>query len=326
MAQQELTIGDVKIRPGRKESGSLVVTDRGDGSSLRLPLLVAAGKEPGPVLAVSGAVHGDEYEGPRAIQRFWKRVDPGSFKGVLIGVPVVNGPAYQAGKRKNPVDGVDMNRIFPGKENGTVSDMIAHCFFSQVVAKADCYVDLHAGGTNFAMTPTVVYLDTGSDEFRARELALAKAAGPATLWKGKGLWPAAHVAAVREGIPAILCEIGEEGRCSPSSVELGETVIANVMKHLGMMDGDLKSPPRWRIITGTYMLSRVGGCFYPAAGLLDKVEKGRVVGEIKDSWGRTIETVKAPYDGLIISTRTLPSLGPGEWTTFVGQELNALAD
>ena len=326
MSQRTLKIGDLSLDPGQKGAGSLAVAPRGDGSAVRLPLLAALGAEPGPVLVVSGGVHGDEYEGPRAIQRFWRGLDPGRMRGSFIGVPVVNVPAYQAGSRRNPTDGVDMNRVFPGREKGTLSEMIAHRFFSEAVARADCYLDLHAGGTDFAMTPTVVYLDTGDEELRVRELALARVVGPATLWKGQGLWPAAHVAAVRQGIPAVLCEIGQEGRCAEAAVRLGETIIANALRHTGMVEGEPEPGGEKRVIQGTYLLSRCGGCFYPSAGLLERVREGQTVGQIEDLWGGTLETVAAPHDGLVVSTRTKPAIRPGEWTVFVGREVETVTD
>lgn len=324
MPAKNLKIGDLNLSPGQKGAGFLEVAPRGDGSALRLPLLAALGAGPGPILTVSGGVHGDEYEGPRAIQETWRGLDPAGMKGAFIGVPVVNVPAFQAGSRKNPADGVDMNRVFPGQEKGTISEMIAHRFFSEAVARADCYLDLHAGGTDFAMTPTVVYLDTGEDGLRAQELALAKVAGPPTLWKGLGIWPAAHVAAVRQGIPAILCEIGQEGRCDEGSVGLGQEIIDNALKHLGILEGQPRTPGEKMVIQGTYLLSQSGGCFYPRAGLLERVREGQTVGVIEDYWGQTLETVLAPCDGVIVSTRTKPCIRPGEWTVFVGREVETI--
>jgi predicted deacylase len=318
-------VGTLKLDRGKKAAGHLPIAARGDGTSIGLPLLAAVGLREGPTLVISGGVHGDEYEGPCAIQRLWRQLDPAELRGVFLGVPVVNVPAFQDGTRESPIDGFDLNRTFPGRENGFISEMIAHRFLVKVVLKADYYVDLHAGGNAFAMAPTVVYLETGPDEFKAREIALAKAAGVDLLWKGKGLWAAAHVEAVKRGIPAILAEIGQEGRCAEPAVKLGEQIMMNVMKHANMINGVLQLPQEWIIVEGTYMQSRTGGCFYPSVDLKQRVQSGDTVGLITDLYGDTIETISAPFDGIVVSTRTFPSIRPGERTTFVGSVLKTIA-
>ena len=316
-----LQLGTLTLGRGQKAKGALPVAPRGDGSSIQLPLLAVAGLEPGPTLVVSGAVHGDEYEGPRAIQLLWQQLDPAQLRGTFLGVPVVNGPAFEVGRRESPIDGVNMNRIFPGRAEGFISERIAHRFMNDIVAKADYYLDLHAGGNGFSMTPTVVYLETGSDEFKAREIALAKAAGVGLLWRGTGGWSSAHVETARRGIPAILAEIGEEGRCRQERVDLALRVVRNVMIHAGMLAGAPQLPQRWTVVAGTYMQSAAGGCFYATAQAGDRVRQGDTLGMIVDVWGEVLEAAQAPCDGIVVSTRTSPTIRPGGWTTFVGRIL-----
>jgi len=315
----EIEIGDLKVKRGEKAQGYLPVAARGDGTSIRLPLLVVNGLHKGPTFVVSGGVHGDEYEGPEAIQHLWRQLDPGQLRGVFLGVPVVNVPAFEVGMRKSPIDHLDMNRIFPGRRDGFISERIAYFFFNEIVLKADCFLDLHAGGNAFAMAPMIIYLETGDDEFRAREIAFAKAAGGDLLWKGRGAWAASHVEAAKKGIPAIAAEIGQEGRCSQPLVELSERTVLNLMKYLGMVEGPPHLPEKWTIVEGTYMHSPVGGSFHPRAQLREVVGQGDTVGTITDLFGEVLETVKAPYDGIICSIRTFPSIRPGEWTAFVGK-------
>ncbi|HNS52744.1 MAG TPA: succinylglutamate desuccinylase/aspartoacylase family protein [Anaerolineae bacterium] len=316
-----LELGTLSLQRGQKAAGSLPVAPRGDGTSVILPLLAAVGSEEGPTLVVSGGVHGDEYEGPRAIQLLWQQLDTSQMHGTWIGVPAVNLPAFEVGRRESPVDGVNMNRIFPGRPEGFLSDRIAHAFMEQVVARADFYLDIHAGGNGFSMVPTIIFLESGNEAFRARERALARAAGVEVLWKGTGGWSSAHVEAVRRGIPAILAEIGEEGRCKRERLDLAMRVIHNVMIHAGILPGEQALPERWNVVSGTYMQSGAGGCFYASAQAGDWVREGENLGTIINLWGEPMESVTAPHDGLVVSTRTFPSIRPGEWTTFVGKIL-----
>lgn len=316
-----LQIGSISLRRGQKAAGSLGVAQRGDGSSVGLPVLAALGVEEGPTLVVSGGVHGDEYEGPRAIQLFWQQLDPAQMRGAWIGVPAVNVPAFEAGRRESPIDGFNMNRIFPGRAEGFLSEKIAHAFMNEVVARADVYLDIHAGGNGFSMAPTVIFLESGTEVLKARERALARAAGVGLLWKGTGGWSSAHVEAVRRGIPAILAEIGEEGRCKRDRLDLAMCVIHNVMIHAGMVLGEPMLPEKWTVVSGTYMQSAAGGWFYASAQAGDQVRQGESLGTIVDLWGEPTEAVVAPHDGIVVSTRTFPSIRPGEWTTFVGKIL-----
>ena len=320
--QPVLELGTLALRRGQKAAGSLPVAPRGDGSSIALPLLAVAGTDDGPTVVVSGGVHGDEYEGPRAIQLLWQQLDPAHLRGTWIGVPVVNVPAFEAGRRESPIDGLNMNRIFPGRAEGFVSERIAYCFMNEVVARADYYLDLHAGGNGFSMTPTVIFLEAGSEALQVRERALARAAGLGLLWKGTGGWSSAHVEAVRRGIPAILAEIGEEGRCKTERLDLAMCVIHNVMIHAGMLLAKPVLPEQWTVVSGTYIQSAAGGCFYPTAQAGARVQQGESIGAIFDLWGEVLQTVVAPCDGIVVSTRTFPSIRPGEWTAFVGRILD----
>jgi predicted deacylase len=105
-------VGTLKLDRGKKAAGHLPIAARGDGTSIGLPLLAAVGLREGPTLVISGGVHGDEYEGPCAIQRLWRQLDPAELRGVFLGVPVVNVPAFQDGTRESPIDGFDLNRSF----------------------------------------------------------------------------------------------------------------------------------------------------------------------------------------------------------------------
>ena len=124
---------------------------------------------------------------------------------------------------------------------------------------------------------------------------------------------------IQRGIPGITVELGQEGRCSEPLVVLGEQIILNLMKHLGILEGVPEVPESQTIIKGTYLHSRAGGTFHPKAQVKDAVKQGDTVGVITDYLGEVLATVEAPYDGIICSIRTFPSIRPGEWTVFVGE-------
>ena len=125
-----------------------------DGSTVRLPLLVAAGRSPRPRLVITAGIHGDEYEGPRAITDLLGTLDPAALEGTVVAVPVANPPAFAAGTRTSPLDGLNLARIFPGDPDGTISQRIAYTLVERIVRGADLLVDLHSGGVRYHFAQT----------------------------------------------------------------------------------------------------------------------------------------------------------------------------
>jgi predicted deacylase len=116
------------IPVGHRQRLRLVIDRLPDGQDLAFPVLVARGRSAGKTLLVTGAVHGDEYEGPVAIQDVFDALDPAVMRGTFIGVPVTNGPAFSAATREGAWDHQNLARIFPGRREGTPSERIAHAY------------------------------------------------------------------------------------------------------------------------------------------------------------------------------------------------------
>src|SRR5262245_2260 len=129
----------------RRRAGEIVPVQLMHGQ-ISVPAYIAAGAGTGPTLAVLGAVHGDEYEGPVAIAELLATLSLEEMTGTLLAVPVVNVPAYAAGQRANPADGKDLARCFPGDPDGTPSAQLAHMIARECIAPADALIDLHSGG------------------------------------------------------------------------------------------------------------------------------------------------------------------------------------
>ena len=126
-----------------------------------LPVLAARGAVDGPTILLTGGVHGDEYEGPVAIHQLFNTLDLSQLRGRLIGLPIVNIAAYRVRSRTSPVDGVDLNRTFPGAITGTMAGQpslsyrLAHHIFTNFIQPCDLLVDLHSGGAKLVHLPMV---------------------------------------------------------------------------------------------------------------------------------------------------------------------------
>jgi predicted deacylase len=315
-----LEIGDLVIPPGEKGYGPLNVSRRADGSDIFVPLMVVNGREDGPVLNISGGCHGDEYEGMEAVRRAYSNCDPDALKGAIIGVPVLNYSAFEAGQRASAYDLANLNRNFPGIENGFYTQRLAHVYFNQVIRKADYIIDLHGGGNIMALAPMAIYRDIGGAEVAKRAEDLVQASGIKLIWKGSGGWTGPiSLEAQNIGIPAITVEIAGEGRYRESVVKQFETVLNNVLVAFEMIEGNLELPDEVIRFEGTFINSVHGGFYRQLVELEDRVAKGDLVAIVSDVFGKTLEEVRAPFDGIVCSKRTTGFIEPGGWTLMVGK-------
>ena len=113
--------------------------------TVEIPIIVVKNGE-GPTVLFTGGIHGDEYEGPIAVSRLARVLDPAKVRGRVIMMPAVNIPAVLNDTRLSPVDNRDLNRCFPGDPRGTFSEMLAHFLDSVILPHVDVSVDLHTAG------------------------------------------------------------------------------------------------------------------------------------------------------------------------------------
>jgi predicted deacylase len=315
-AVEDMTGLPSAVEPGTKRRGWIVVAHRPGGGRIAIPWMVVRGKPDGPVLTVNCGVHGDEYDGGEAIRELWRELDPNQLRGTWIGVPVVNVAAYESANRFSPLDGLNLNRIFPGDTTPTVSGMLARRYFQDVVLKSTAVLDLHAGGNPLSILPLVAF-----SKASPASLELAKATGADLLWEMPPVWSGALcVAASAAGVPTVTPEIGNDGRLSRDAVHRCRDVVVNVMATLGL--AELRSPrPRGpcRVVRGSYVPATEGGLFRPTVALGDRVRRGHTVATIRDVFGDVVEEISAPVDGLVCSYRTIPPILPGDQTVLVGE-------
>ena len=133
-----------------------------------IPIAVAS-RGKGPTLLLTGGIHGDEYEGPVVLYDLMRRLETLELSGRLIIVPSVNHPAYLAGRRVSPIDQLNMNRVFPGRRDGSVTEMIAHYVSTELLPLADYVIDCHAGGSSLQYLP-ILFAPTWGDEAKKSEI------------------------------------------------------------------------------------------------------------------------------------------------------------
>jgi predicted deacylase len=325
-AQDAFVLGNLKALPGEVRSGFLDVPEK-DGIKTVIPVTIIRGAKKGKILALVAAVHGSEYPPVLALCRIKDQVDPKKLSGTLVLVHVANIPSFQ--KRTiyyNPYDWKNLNRVFPGDANGTLSQRIAFVLNEQIIKKCDYLIDLHCGDANEALIPYSYWMisDKKGLDAKTKEMALAFGLHHIIIdtTRTKDLKESKYLGntAILQGKPAITTESGLLGRTDEESIARNVKGILSVMKLLKMIDGapETASNPVW-IDKYEVVYSNHDGLFYPQAEMGAAVAQGQTVGVIKDYFGNFKEEVKAPFAGIILYIIGTPPANKGEPLFEVGR-------
>jgi uncharacterized protein len=323
-----LTVGSAVARRGEKISGSIPVPAGSDGEGTSIPITVVTGAEDGPVLALIAGIHGSEPSPIIALQRVRVALDPTELRGAVIVVHIANLPSFQHRTiYRGPWDQKNLNRVFPGKADGTASERIAHAITTQVIDQCDCLVDMHSGDGNEALRPYAYWNKLGIDDAvdeRARGMVLAFGLDHIVIDRGRprdltaSLY-CSNTAQVR-GKPAMTTEAGGVGVPTEEMVELNVRGAFRVMRHLGMLPGprEMVKEPFW-IESSEVLLSPGTGTWHPTVQPDQRVEQGAVLGRLTNYFGEVIAEVKSPMAGVVLYVVVSPAMGKGEPLAMVGR-------
>jgi hypothetical protein len=288
----------------------------GLGGLVSVPVLVARGVEPGPVMGLTAALHGNELNGVRVIQNFMAELDAHRLRGTIIAVPVVNVPGYLMNVRQFN-DGADLNRVMPGKLGGTQSQVYAHRFMTRVVCHFEYLIDLHTA--SFGRINT---LYVRADLTHPETSWMARAQQPQILLHNTGADGTLRGAAMERGIHAITVEIGNPNRFQESLIEQGEIGVRNVMVRLGMLPANEQVTGHEPVVCvrSYWMYTEVGGVLEVFPDLADRIEKGDKVARVADIFGDTQAEYFAPESGIVIGRSTHPVNQTGSRILHLGIE------
>ena len=224
----DFTVGEITVPRGERVSGFIRVPEGMDEGTI-IPVTIVHGASDGPVLALIAGIHGYEYPPITALQAMRTQVDPAALSGTIILVHIANMPAF-LGRTiyYSPGDGKNLNRMFPGDPDGSVSQRIAHILTTEVIDQANYLVDLHGGDGNEALRPYVYMPVTGNAIFDSKTEGLAVAFGLDHIVVDTGPQHAngpslfTDQTALERGIPAITTETGKSGSNAPHWVGLAE--------------------------------------------------------------------------------------------------------
>src|ERR1700687_763261 len=211
-----MSIGQITLpKAGARSSGLFTFAGDEGLAKYRWPFIAIAGVAPGPPVLVTPGIHAAEYTGTLAAIRLGRMIDPGEVRGTLLILPLLNRPGfYERSIYVNPEDNDNLNRLFPGDPSGTWGQRFAHWLLTEIIAKADSSIDLHAGDLIEALTPFVIYRGTGDAALDARIKKMVDAYGArwAVASAPTGERPGSlYAVAALQGVAAMLAESGGDG-------------------------------------------------------------------------------------------------------------------
>ena len=295
--------------------------------SVMIPITVAKNGT-GPTALITGANHGDEYEGPLALVELANSLKPEALTGRVIMIPFMNQPAFAAGTRISPIDAVNMNRIFPGRPYGTITEQIADYFQRTLLPLADIVLDFHSGGKTLDFLPFAAshILEDKAQEARctaAREAFNAPFSLQMLEIDSVGMY---DNAAEAMGKTFVTTELGGGGTSTPETVAIARKGLRNLLIHAGIMAGTPEVAP-------TRHLSQSSeNCFHfsPSAGMIDyqkalgePVSKGEVLARIwpTDRTGQAPLEITAKMGGLLAVRHTTGLIKQGDCLAVLAQEI-----
>lgn len=292
-----ITIRDLTADRGEKRQGWLTIGETASGP-LRMPLVLINGREDGPTLCLTAGVHATEYAPIDAVMRLLRMLDPERLRGTVIGVPVSNMRMFEHRTGfTSPLDGLNLNKIAPGRRDGSISELLADVLLREVIARAQYHIDFHAGDLGEQLLPFAGYSLTGRPELDAQGEALARAFTPRLIClatEDSMLPPlpgTVNFAATRMGVVSILAEAGGNGTLEERDVQTHLEGAENVLRHLGMIDGPVRDSPRIAARNRTVIRAKRSGLVRIKVGIGDEIVAGQEVAEIVGVFGDVVERV-----------------------------------
>jgi len=336
MAADSRISATVDFDKSGKQIGHLaapISTNASAYGTVTIPIVVLKNGK-GPTMFFTGGVHGDEYEGPVALMKIARRLRAAQIEGRVIIVPCLNLPAVLAGDRVSPIDGLNLNRIFPGDRNGSITQVIAHYVSTVLLPMTNIQVDIHSGGKTLEYIPTVAFKESRDKRRATMAFEAMKAFGAPIGLINQDLDETGLLENTVEqmGLLNVSTEMGGAGVVSKRNVEIAETGVMNLLKHFGLIEGKIVRPedrgrPPTRVMKikdlDCYVMSPDDGLYEPFLELGEEIKAGRPIGQVhyphnldKKPW-----VTRAKASGMLLCKRPPGKVQRGDNVAIIAQDL-----
>ena len=285
-------------------------------NSLKISVIVERAKLDGPTLLLMGGVHGDEINGVAIVRDIIRKKYNKPIRGTIICIPVFNVFGYLNLSSQFP-DGRDLNRVFPGSAKGSLASQFAYRFTKEIAPLVDYVIDFHAGGADRANFPNVRCVFQQKETFE-----LAKIFGAPFILHSPFIPKSIRETLTKMGKTILLFEGGKSKDLDSDIIKCGIDGAVNVMKHLGMHNGNAEPAHESIIIKKSkWVRSPHAGMFQVRVKNGIWVTKRTVLGIITDPYGEFEKRVLAPFDCYVFSVNTAVIVNKGDALFHVTLEL-----
>lgn len=289
-------LGNITCNKGEKYSGFWKIDD------YNIPVTVIYGKNRGKTICISAGIHNCEYTSIQTAIDLANEFNPDNINGILIILHTVNYSGFfKRVSRIVPEDNKNLNRVFPGEENGTVSEKIAFAFSKYLYPQLDFFIDLHGGDLFEEVMPFIYAPGIGEKEVIDFSHKVASNISLPIRVRSKASTGAYNSAAI-QGVPSLLIEIGGNGNIESKNLDRYKICLKEFLAYLEVIEytTSSKSEEQKEITQANYLESPCEGYWYPRFKAGDLVEKDDILGEIKDCFGKELCTFRAEFDGIIL--------------------------
>lgn len=316
MSDKTFKILGKEIKKGERAFLQIEVAKLHTRNTIKIPVIVERAKIDGPTLLLMGGVHGDEVNGVAIVRNIIRKKYNRPKRGIIICIPVFNVFGYLSLTREFP-DGRDLNRMFPGFDNGSLASQFAYRFTKEIAPLVDYVIDFHSGGADRANVPQI-----RCDLKEEKALDLAKIFGAPFISHSNYIPKSVRHLFNKMGKTILLFEGGKSKNLNESVINSGVKGALNVMKYLGIQDGEIK-PNKTQIIIekSKWLRSPSSGMFQLLVDNGSWVNKKDVIGEITDPYGEYEKKIYAPFDAYIFCVNTTPIVNKGDALFHVSLDL-----
>ncbi len=315
MSTKEFMFLGQDIQKGKRTYLELEVAKLHNRNNIKIPIIIERARIDGPTILLMGGIHGDETNGVAIVRDIIRKKYNKPKRGTIICIPVFNVFGYLSQTRAFP-DGRDLNRMFPGSISGSLASQFAHRFTQDIAPLVDYVIDFHTGGAERSNYPNV-----RCNLKEEKTLELAKAFGAPFIVHSEYIAKSVRDTINKMGKTILLFEGGKSKKLSEKVIHFGVEGAVNVMKHIGILDGEIVKNENTVIIEKSkWIRAQQSGMFQLSVKNGSKVSKKTVLGRISDPYGEFERKVISPFDCYIFGVNTAPIVNKGDALFHVSTE------
>lgn len=308
-----------KIAPGQRRTLNFNLAKLYTTTSVEVPIIIQRAKKPGPCILITAGIHGDEINGVEIVRQVISKKINRPARGTIICIPVINVFGFLNMERAFP-DGRDLNRVFPGTQNGSLASRFAYQFTNKILPLADFCMDFHTGGGS-RFNVAQIRVDPDKEEL----MQYAKLFGAPFIVYSKNISKSYRSTCEKMNIPVLLFEGGKSQISDKDIARAGVHGVMRILSHFKMLSKDFEAPQQNKdsitIKSSSWLRAKYSGLLHLKSTCGDFVEKNEVIATITDPYGTFRHKVKASNDGYIINTNEASLVYQGDAIFHISTEL-----